>query len=437
MSSPLAIGAVSAVLRNLLDNGMIDVGSPIGTVTVTAVAPDTIDLDDSSATPSINLFLYRVSPNLGWVNEGLPSRNANGSRLTNPPLALDLHYLVTAYGDSAFEAEILIGYAMHLLHERPVLDRPAVRRALNPSPLSGSILPPAFQALTAADLAEQVETVKITPEPVDTEEMSRLWSAIQSHYRPSVAYVASVVLIEARQPASTGLPVLSRGPVDPGSGRDRGPIVTPGLVPPFPTIDRVVPPDSQPAAVLGDAIRLSGHHLDGTSVTARFDHRLLNDPVEIAIGANTDSAGIDVTLPSGPAANQAWPAGLYTVSVSLIRPGETDTRVSNVAAMLVAPTPALPPTSITRDSTSQQVSVTLGMSPALRPEQDATLSLGSHTASVEPHPTTTSSLDFEFGVVPAGAQWLRLTVDGTESLLVDRTQTPPMFDSTQSVTVPA
>ena len=28
MSSPLAIGAVSAVLRNLLDNGMVDVGAP-------------------------------------------------------------------------------------------------------------------------------------------------------------------------------------------------------------------------------------------------------------------------------------------------------------------------------------------------------------------------------------------------------------------------
>ena len=35
MSSPLAIGAVSAVLRNLLDNGLIDAGAAMGsTVTV-------------------------------------------------------------------------------------------------------------------------------------------------------------------------------------------------------------------------------------------------------------------------------------------------------------------------------------------------------------------------------------------------------------------
>ncbi len=42
MSSPLAIGAVSAVLRNLLDNGLIEAGAAMGTtVNVSAVAPDT------------------------------------------------------------------------------------------------------------------------------------------------------------------------------------------------------------------------------------------------------------------------------------------------------------------------------------------------------------------------------------------------------------
>ena len=35
----------------------------------------------------------------------------------------------TAYGVDDFQAEILLGYAMHLLHERPVLDRAAIRRA--------------------------------------------------------------------------------------------------------------------------------------------------------------------------------------------------------------------------------------------------------------------------------------------------------------------
>ena len=240
MSSPLAIGAVTAVLRNLLDNGMIEANTPLGPVNVTAVAPDRIDLEDSEAEPSLNVFLYRTSLNQGWAELGLPSFDGNGSRLTHPPLALNLHYLLTAYGVADFEAEILLGYAMHLLHERPVLDRDAIRKALDPSPLGSSILPPAFQALTVADLADQLEAVTVTQEPMDTEEMSRLWSAIQAHYRPTASYLVSVVLIEARKPSRTPLPVLSRGPVDPSTGRDRGVVVEPSLLPPYPTITQVL-----------------------------------------------------------------------------------------------------------------------------------------------------------------------------------------------------
>ena len=44
-----------------------------------------------------------------------------------------------------------------------MLDREAIRRALDPSPVDVSMLPPAFQALAASDLADQVELIKITP----------------------------------------------------------------------------------------------------------------------------------------------------------------------------------------------------------------------------------------------------------------------------------
>src|SRR5690606_12931644 len=109
---------------NLLDNAMIDAIPAVGTtVSVSAVAPDTIDLDDDQAPPRLNLFLHQVTPHTGWRNTALPARSRDGERLTNAPLAVDLHYLLTAYGRSDFPAEILLGYAMHVLHERPWLDR--------------------------------------------------------------------------------------------------------------------------------------------------------------------------------------------------------------------------------------------------------------------------------------------------------------------------
>jgi hypothetical protein len=436
VSSPLALGAVTAVLRNLLDNGFIDVGAPLTPVKVTAIAPDLVKLDDPDAPPSLNLFLYRTTRNLGWAEVGLPAFDSDGTRLTNPPLALNLHYLLTAYGVADFQAEILLGYAMHLLHERPVLDRAAIRRALDPSPLGGSILPPAFQALTASDLADQVDSVTITDESLDSEEMSRLWSAIQAHYRPTTAYVVSVVLIEARKTTRNALPVLSRGPVDLTTGKDFGVFVNPSIVPPFPTIEQVVPKEA-PAARLGEPVRLAGHDLDGTSAVARFAHRLLPVPNEITIGTSTDPTGIDLALPSGPAAEAAWPAGVYTVTVSLIRPGEMKPRESSIAAMLLAPEPVLPPASIVRDAGTQRVTVTLDVRPQVRPAQEATLALGGDTALADPVTAPASTLAFHLGLVPPGAQWVRLTVDGVESLLVDRLTDPPSFDPSQSVAVPA
>ena len=82
----------------------------------------------TATSPQLNLFLYQVTPNQGWRNVGpAVRRRRRASRLTNPPLALDLHYLLTAYGAADFEAEILLGYGMQVLHEHPVLDRQAIR----------------------------------------------------------------------------------------------------------------------------------------------------------------------------------------------------------------------------------------------------------------------------------------------------------------------
>lgn len=425
MSSPLALGAVSAVLRNLLDNGMVDAGPAVGTVKVTAVAPDTIKLDDPALGPRLNVFLYRVSPNQGWRNAGLPSYDSNGQRQTNPPLGLDAHFLITAYASSDFQAEILLGYAMSILHERPVLDRVAIRTALTPSALGPSILPPAFQALAAADLADQVEAVTVTLEPLDTEEMSRLWSALQAHYRPTAAYVVSVVLITATKPVREPLPVLTRAS-----------FVEPNLLPPLPTITSVEPDNEQPAARLGEVLRLNGVHLEGTALEVTFTHALLTTPIVVNIATNTDDERVDVALPSGAGADAAWPAGIWGVSVTLLRPTEVVPRTTNVAAFVLAPLLVVAPAPTITRAPSGAVTAVCRMHPDVRPTQSATLALGTHIANANPRTTTTDQLTFVFGNVPDGAQWLRLTVDGAETILVDRSVKPPKFDPTQQATVP-
>ena len=214
MSTALAIASVTAVLKDLLNNGLIDhdVGSSVGEVIVSTLPPDRIDALDAQKKSRLNLFMYQITPNAGWRNVGLPARDSRGERVGNPPLALDLHYLMTAYGAEELHAEILLGYGMQLLHETPVLTRAAIRRSLAPpSPVvGGGDLPPEMQALFTSELAEQVEQIKVSPSSLTTEEISRMWSAFQAKYRPTAVYQASVVLIESRQSTRSALPVRER-----------------------------------------------------------------------------------------------------------------------------------------------------------------------------------------------------------------------------------
>ncbi len=439
MSSPLAIAAVSAVLRDLLNDGLInnDITGALGSnVDVTVVPPDSIKIDEVNASTQLNIFLHQATPNAAWRNADLPSRSARGGRISNAPLALDLHYLITAYGASPLHAEVLLGYAMHLLHETPVLDRQAIRGALSGAAVDGSILPPAFQALSAADIADQVEQIKLTPITLSTEEMSKLWSALQAHYRPTAAYQASVVLVEARRPGVSPLPVLTRGPRDPVSGRERGVVTEPGLLAPFPTLTAIEPPNRQPAARLGDAIVLRGHHLDGTNVRVRFEHGRRATPIEITIGTNAHAERLGVTLPATLAASVDWPPGSWTVAVLLQRPGETQVRTSNSMPLLLAPRIDVAASSAARNPATGAVTVQLTFSPQARPRQDASLVVGGSEAMAAPIAAQTASLPFVFPSLAAGTHWLRLRIDGVDSLLVNRSVTPPTFTPGEQMVIP-
>ena len=167
MSNALAIASVSAVLKDLLNNAAIDhqLSNVVGEVKVSALPPDRVLVEGTPETSRINLFLYQVTPNQGWRNVDLPSRDSSGERTASPPLALDLHYLLSAYGASEFHAEILLGYAACSC---------STRRRCSPATRSGGPSPQPRRSprscrrrcdtLTASELADQVEQIRVTPE---------------------------------------------------------------------------------------------------------------------------------------------------------------------------------------------------------------------------------------------------------------------------------
>jgi hypothetical protein len=434
------------VLRNLLDNGIVEQVALGTTVSVTATAPDTIKLDAPDEPPQLNIFLHQVTPSAAWRNRDLPARSSDGDRVSNHALALDLHYLITAYGRSDFQAEVLLGYAMHLLHERPVLDRAAIRRALDPSPLDVSMLPPMFQVLAASDLADQLEAIRITPTVMPMEEMSKLWSAIQSHYRPSAAYQVSVVLIDARRPGRTPLPVLSRGERDPATFRDRGVVVNADMLPPLPTLFDAVPDANQTIARLGEQVTVDGVRLAGTGATALLLHRLVPAPIEVPVTPNAAGTQFTMLLLNDAAAQSAFAPGLWQLSLRVTPPGETRPRETNGIGLLLAADPViaadpalgLPAASVVRGGTPPQVTVTIHSRPQVRTSQRATLTLDTTSADAAPRASASDPLVFVFpNSMPDGARKVRLRVDGVDSPLVLRSGPAPAFDPTQELTVPA
>jgi Pvc16 N-terminal domain/IPT/TIG domain len=404
MSNALAIAAVSAVLRDLLNNAVIDhgisttVGSP---VTVTALPPDRITIGDNEQ-PQLNIFLYHVVSNAGWSNSALPSRDGQGNRVANAPLALDLYYLLSAYGKNDFDSEILLGYAMQMLHETPVLPRDAIRTALGGvPPVSGSILP--IGPLAAADLAEQVEQIKITPQLVSTEEVWKLWTALQAHYRPTAAYRVSVVLIESSKATKTALPVSQRNL----------------FALPFrhPFIEQITPQ----IALAGASITLTGQNLKGPQTKLNFGLSALVDPTSI-----TDRQ-IVANLPA------ALPAGVNTVQI--VQPLTFGTPAdphsgfeSNVAPFMLAPLITTSPLSI-----KVGTKLTLGVNPPVGRTQRASLAVGARSITIPARPVggpaTTATLDFSIPAdFPTGDFPIRLEIDGAQSPLeIDRNPNSPTF----------
>jgi hypothetical protein len=428
MSTALAVAGVTAVLRDLLNDGLINhkVSNSVGSVTVSVLAPDRVVPEHGTEASQINLFLYLVTPNPGWRNEGLPSRDTSGRlRLTNAPLALDLHYLLSVYSGGDLHAEILLGYAMQLLHETPVLTRDAIRIALNPSPDVGSVLPPALRALVDSGLEDQVELIKVTPQYLNTEEMSKLWTAMQTHFRPTAAYTASVVLIEATHPARSPLPVLSRGPVNLATGRDRGVVVNPGLIPPLPMLTKVVPPAHQPVARIGDRIDLQGHALDGTGREVLLSNdRFAIETRIIALPPSASGADGLIQFVLDPAFTSTLPVGVYRVGASLVRPGESDPRETNHLAMTLAPQMTNLPLSVARDA-SGAASFAIEFVPALRAGQSTVLALGQDEFRPQDVGSPPTELSFLIPNAPVGSHLARLRIDGIESPIIDLSAEPP------------
>lgn len=256
MSHGLAIAAMTAVFKNLLEDGLVQntALSSMGNILVTTLPPDQISIG-VDAQPQLNLFLYQVSQNrhadLGKSDRSAYHQTSIEDAL--PPLAINLHYVLTAYGNKDFQTEILLGYVMQLMHQTPVLSNAKIRAALNHVATINrfGLLAQAIESTSVETLSEQLDEVKITPNLLDTEQMSRLWSLLHSAYRPSIAYEVSMVFIGSQKSS------LAPGSSKAASAR--------------PQIEKIVTSPTNGKIIAGSSLIVYGKNLSGDVTRLRLN----------------------------------------------------------------------------------------------------------------------------------------------------------------------
>src|SRR5260370_39676698 len=236
MSNPLAIAATTSAFGQFLtkvSDGLILPGTGVTTAALDSAR------SESDKGPQLNLFLYRVSSNGSLQSRDLPYRNGAGELINQPVLALDLHYLLTAYGnnDDELDAQHLLAQAMSVVHEQGILNRDWIRAAVAADP-----------NVAGSDLADQVELIKIAPEPMNLAELSKLWAMFPTtNYRLSTAYQCTVTLISRPHAPRSALPVRAANVT---VATFRQPVID-GIAPAVATPGSILPPQGRYLSAAG------------------------------------------------------------------------------------------------------------------------------------------------------------------------------------------
>lgn len=119
---------------------------------------------------TLGIYLYRVTPNGHLRN----TERAHDLRAVTP-LALDLHFLLIAWAGGALVEQTIFTWAVRQLY-------------LNPTLTVSSLSPEAGWALD--------EVIQVLPAELSTEDLMRIWDALDPAYRLSMPFVARIVRID-------------------------------------------------------------------------------------------------------------------------------------------------------------------------------------------------------------------------------------------------
>jgi len=180
MADYTAIADVSGTLINLLRSNMGDlIANPNSSIILCSPG----EVEDNAI--RLSLFMYRIEENDYLRNREMQQINSN--ILKNPPLTLDLFYMLTAYSpiddptEQTIEEHKILGMAMRILYDNAIL--------------RGSVL--------QGSLAGTDSELRIILTMMSMENVTQMWSSFQDKpYKPSAFYQVTPVAIDSMRQQS-------------------------------------------------------------------------------------------------------------------------------------------------------------------------------------------------------------------------------------------
>jgi hypothetical protein len=181
-----AIAATSTAIRALLENAAP--ASEWSGASFELYQADDLQSPFEGTQPRVSIYLYRLLLSSVRHDRG-PRIGPDGTRY-RPSIPLDLHYLVTAWAADARTSQQLLGWAIRVLDDTPILPVGLLN---------------AYQA--GVDVFAPDECVELAWQALSITDLNDVWQVSQVNQTPSACYVARMVVLDSDVPVGDGIPV--------------------------------------------------------------------------------------------------------------------------------------------------------------------------------------------------------------------------------------
>lgn len=137
------------------------------------LAAPTVDLPN---TAQLSVYLYHLEPDEFLRNQKPVTVGPSG--LLRAPVGLRLRYLITPLGADEDDNQLMLGRIVQTFHDQPFVDQ-----------VAGGPLGTSFGGGSPE--------LRIAFETLSLESLSRIWHALNSAYRLSIAYVVRVAMVDS------------------------------------------------------------------------------------------------------------------------------------------------------------------------------------------------------------------------------------------------